>query len=243
MKRQIIVVMAVGLTIAACSDDRRRATSSDDAPKPSAWVQPPHIDGLRRDGGAILVRGAAGPGARVVLRGADGAAVAATADAAGRFELRLPPLDGDVLLRPEVQVGEDAAVSPETLVVIRGGAGPVALVAAGQPTVRLDAHGVLDAVDFDGKTLAASGHAPNGPPTVSIDGAKARVSSVGGEQWRALSADSGTQSVDVGGRVFTLPDMDGGASFSVERAGAGWKLTLPIAPQGRQTTWLPDIQP
>lgn len=243
MKRRIIVMMALGLTAAACSDDRRHATSDVDAPKPSAWVQPPHIDGMRREGQTLIVRGGAGANARVVLRRADGEAVAATADGAGRFELRLPPLSGDTLFRPEVQIGEDAAVAPETLVVIQGGAGPVALVAAGQPSTRLDAHGLLEAVDFDGKALAASGQWSNGLPTVTVDGAQARVSSGGDHAWRAMSSDVAARNLTVNGQGFALPDLNDGASLAVERAGDGWRLTLPVTPSGRQTTWLPDIRP
>lgn len=242
MKRRIIVLIALAAMTAACSDAHPGSTDPAEAQPTSAWVQPPHIDAVARDRGVIVVRGAAGPNARVVLRAGDGAAVAATADATGRFELRLPVLQGDVFLRPEVQVGEDAAASPETLIVVQGGAGPIALVASGRPTIRLDAHGLLDAVDHDGKTLAASGRAVGGLPSVSVDGVKAQVSPTGAVGWVALSADATPNSIDVGGRVFTLPEMGAGASFSVERAGDGWRLTLPVAPQGRQTTWLPDLR-
>ncbi|MDQ1153383.1 hypothetical protein [Brevundimonas sp. SORGH_AS_0993] len=243
MKCRIIVWMALSLMVAACSNGGRRVADDADAAEPSAWVQPPHIDGLSRDGQTLIVRGGAGPNARVVLRRANGEAVAGTADAAGRFELRLPALSGDVLFRPEVQVGEDAAVAPETLVIVQGGTGPVALVAAGQPSTRLDAHGLLETVDFDGKALAASGQSSGGLPTVVVDGVRARVWAGGGHAWRAMSSDAGARSLTVDGHVFSLPDLNGGGSLTMRRAGEGWLLTVPVAPKGHQTTWLPDIRP
>ena len=95
MKRRIIVmivaVMAAGAA-GACSDRAPTGAGAEGADKASPWVRPPMIDGVLRDGGGLVVRGAAGPNARVVLRAMDAAAVAVNADAAGRFDLRLPPL-------------------------------------------------------------------------------------------------------------------------------------------------------
>ncbi|GAW40827.1 hypothetical protein SH203_01227 [Brevundimonas sp. SH203] len=245
MKRRISVtivaaLLAPGVTLSACSRGEGGAVGPSGAQKASSWVRPPMIDGVTRDGAVLVVRGAADPNARVVLRAPDVAAVAVNADGAGRFELRLPPLHGDVRLTPEVQVGEDAAVSPETLVVIQGGAGPVALIAAGQPTLRLDGSGVLNAVDSDGSTLIASGPAGSKPPVVMIGGVQANVVQAARGQWRAMVGRSGAVGVAVDGQSFAYPgDADGGG-FSIARAGQGWRIIWPVAPGGHQSAWLPD---
>lgn len=241
MKRRIIVLIALAAATAACSDAQPGAKGRAKAQPTSDWVQPPHVDAVLRDGAVLVVRGSAAPDARVVLRAGDGDAIAATADSNGRFELRLPALQGDVFLRPEVQVGEDAAASPETLVVVQAGAGPIALIASGRPTIRLDVQGILSAVDYDGRTLAASGRTGEGAPAVLIDGQKAQAAPMGTGGWIAFSPDRSPRQIDVGGRNFTLPDLSAGAAPSVERAGDGWRITTTVAPQGRQTTWLPDI--
>ena len=249
MKRRIIVmivaVMAAGAA-GACSDRAPTGAGAEGADKASPWVRPPMIDGVLRDGGGLVVRGAAGPNARVVLRAVDAAAVAVNADAAGRFDLRLPPLNGDVVFTPEVQVGEDAAVSPETLVVVQGGAGPIVLIAAGQPTIRLDGMGVLDAVDPDGATLLISGQAGPKAPAVVVDGAAATPTPTTRGRWRAVVGRTGAGTVTVDGRSFDYPGGGGGGGAAsgagpvIARAGQGWRIDWPVAPGGRQSAWLPD---
>jgi len=240
MKRRMMVACVAVLAAAACSDQQGGVAGPTGADEASPWVRPPQIDGVTRDGGVLVLRGGAGPNARVVLRAPDTAAVATTADGAGRFELRLPPLSGDVRFTPEVQVGEDAAVSPETLVVIQGGAGPVALIAAGQPTVRLDGAEGLDAVDSDGATLMASGRTNGAAPSVNINGADMAPTAIGRGRWRAVIGQSGGATITVNGKRFDYPGAGATAGFVVERAGAGWRITWPVEPSGRQTTWLPD---
>lgn len=244
MKRRIIAMAAVSVTmvaaLSACSRDGEGAPRASDAAATSPWVQPPHVQTARRDGAMILVQGRAGPDARVVLRGADGAAVAVGADATGRFELRVPAPPGDVRLTPEVQVGEDAAPSPETLVLIRGGVGPIVLVAAGEPTVRLDGQGVLDAVDSDGSAVIVSGRSKGAPPVVLIDGERAEVMRGPGRGWRARSPGGGAATIDVDGTRFAFPGLGAQSDFTPVRAGEGWRLTWPTGPSGRQTVWLPD---
>lgn len=244
MKRRIIAMAAVSVTmvaaLSACSWDGEGAPRAADAEATSPWVQPPHVQTARRDGAMILVQGRAGPDARVVLRGADGAAVAVGADATGRFELRVPAAPGDIRLTPEVQVGEDAAPSPETLVLIRGGAGPIVLVAAGEPTVRLDGQGALDAVDSDGSAVIVSGRSNGAPPVVLIDGERAEVMRGPGGRWRARAPGGGAATIDVDGTRFAFPGLGAQSDFTPVRAGEGWRLTWPTGPSGRQTVWLPD---
>ena len=245
MKRRISIAIvaalaAAGAMLSACSRGDGGVAGPAGAEKASPWVRPPLIDGVTRDGGVLIVRGAADPDARVVLRAPDVAAVAVNADAAGRFELRLPPLYGDIRLTPEVQVGEDAAVSPEALVVIQGGAGPIALIAAGQPTIRLDGRGVLDAVDSDGSTLMISGPAGHKPPVVAVGGVAASVAPSSRGRWRAMAGRAGSVEIVVDGQAFDYPGDAGEGGFSIARAGQGWRINWPVQPNGHQSAWLPD---
>lgn len=240
MERRI-VIMVLAASVAACSDkDEATPRAATEAQAASAWIQPPRIDAVAADGADRLVRGIAGPGARVVLRGADGQAVAASADPAGRFELRVPAPSTPVLMTPEVQVGEDAAVSPDRLVLVPGG--PAALIAAGEATRRLDRAGPLDAVDFDGAAIRIVGRvsAQGSPPPVVVDGEAQAVTRLAGLRWRALSSGGGARSLVVGGRTYAYPGAGGEEGRGVSRAGQGWRISWPTPPQGRQETWLPD---
>jgi hypothetical protein len=244
MKRRIIapVVMAATLVAAAsgCSKQGERAATAVEEPTASVWVQPPQVEAATRDGTGVLVRGRAGPDARVVLRGADGAALAVAADGEGRFELRVPKAAGDIRLTPEVQVGEDAAPSPETLVLMGGGAGPLLLVASGEPTRRLDGRGALDAVDSDGAAVILSGRTDGGRPNVLVDGARAVVMQAADGAWRAMAPGGGAAVIEVDGARFAFPGFGSQSDYAPVRAGDGWRLTWPTGPSGRQTVWLPD---
>ena len=241
MKRRIVALIVASATFgaAACSND---AETSRDAAQPATavtWDQPPRIEAAVRQGASIILRGTAGPGARVVLRGMDGSATAAAADERGRFELRLATPSGDVMLAPEVQNGETASPSPERLVILR--AGPIALVSPGEPARRLDASGPLDAVDADGSVMVLGGRATR-TPAVTIDGAPMTPIQGRNGRWRLTADLTGAARITVDGRNYLFP---GGAStaataFAVRRAGGGWRADWTIPPSGRQSTWLPD---
>ncbi|WP_288757224.1 hypothetical protein [uncultured Brevundimonas sp.] len=240
MELRIVIMAMLVAGAGACSGEDEAAPQASEAPAGSAWIQPPRIDALAADGTDRLVRGAAGPGARVVLRGADGEAVAAAADSKGRFELRIPAPSAPVLLTPEVQLGEDASVSPDRLVLIPGG--PAALIAAGEATRRLDAAGPLDAIDSDGAALQIVGRAsPQGaPPTVVVDGAPEAVTRLSDGRWRVLVSGGGARSIVVGGRTYAYPGVGAPEGTTLARAGDGWRIGWPTPPQGRQESWLPD---
>jgi hypothetical protein len=238
MKRRIIAMAGLMAALSACSGSRESpADPTQPASGASSWVQPPRIEAVTRQGGGLVVRGRAGPGARVVLRGDGEAGSAVSADAAGRFELRMTPPVGEVLLTPEVQTGEDAAVSPDRLLLIANG--PAALVSPGGPTRRLDGAGPLEAVDFDGAALQLVGRSAEGRPVVTVDGAAMDVVPLGGGRWRAALTGGGPRLILVGGRAYAYPG-EGGAESDVARAGQGWRITLPTPPRGRQSVWLPD---
>lgn len=236
MKCRIVTLTALCVTVAACSDGNVQPKLADEASAASPWVQPPDIASAVVDGGTLVVSGVAGPGARVVLRGGDGAAAAVAADATGRFGLRMPAPTTAMVFTPEVLVGEVASQSPTRLVVIPGG--PAALMAPGQATRRLDGSGLLTGVDSDGGAIQIVGRGDT-PPPVAIDGQPISTAPLPGGGWRAVAMGAGGRRIEVGGRSYAYP---GGVSEQdgVERAGEGWRISMSTPPTGRQTTWLPD---
>jgi len=246
MKRRI----AGGLTLAlltllpGCSQDAAPEAEAGAERPVDAWVRTPAIRSAAHGPHSLILTGEAEPGARVVLRTDGGQAYAAAADSAGRFEIRMAPPAGHLLLRPEVQQGQDAILSPEILLVIDGGRGPVVLLRAGGAARRLDAGPALGAIDSDGRVMTASGATGSGPlPRVQLsDGPAAPTAGGPDGRWTALLGSSpGAATVRIGSAAFEWPgDAPRGEALSVERAGAGWRVGWAGPAGAWQTTWLPD---
>lgn len=240
--RKRLSLLIAGLVLAAgCSGERADPARTPQA-APSGWAIPPQISTVTRAAGGLTVSGHAGPNARVVLRGADDAAFAASADETGRFDIRMNPPAGDALLTPETQTGQDAAPAPERLLVLNGGQGPIALLTPGGGSVRLDGSGPLGAVDSDGRMLALSGQAAPGESVrVTIGGrVSIQVQADASGRWTATGGGGpGAVSVTVGERAYDYPG-EAGASTQATRAGAGWRLAWAGPGGARQVTWLPD---
>lgn len=226
--------------LAACSgepaDPRTEAAETV-----AGWAAPPRVEAVTRTASGLTVSGQASPGARVVLRGGDGLAFAASADDAGRFDIRMSAPAGDVLLTPETQTGQDAAPAPERLLIIAGGQGPMAMLAPGAPSRRLDGSGALGSVDSDGRMLALSGRGPAGQPVrLSLNGRPAAMPTADSAgRWTAVVGPAGAGRIAVGEAAYDYPGaVEGGAGAA--RAGAGWSIGWSIPAGGRQTTWLPD---
>jgi hypothetical protein len=238
-------VLLACIASAACSPPA--APEADKAQSPAAaagWTRPPMIRSVQRTTDGLIFSGEAEPGARVVLRSESGPAHAAAADADGRFEIRMTSPAGDLLLRPETQVGQDAAPSPDRLLIIAGGRGPVAILRAGGATRRLDAAPALGAVDSDGRMRLVSGEGAPGSAPIELQagGETGQVTPDAAGRWSLiLPPAAGPDAIRVGGRDFVWPgDGPDGAAFSVERAGAGWRVNWSGPAGGRQSTWLPD---
>lgn len=232
---------------AACSPPAPVAAEKARVPAAvGGWTRPPMIRSVQRIPGGLVFSGLAEPGARVVLRSDSGPAHAAAADDQGRFEIRVTAPVGDLLLRPETQVGQDAAPAPERLLIVAGGRGPVAILRAGAPTRRLDRAPPLGAVDSDGRMRLVSGRsAPAGAPIdLQAGGESGRVTPDASGRWSlVLTPSAGPDEIRVGGRSFTWPGEGGPDSgLRVERAGAGWRVVWSGPAGGRQTTWLPDAE-
>ena len=246
MKRAILSLVAATLAgaAAACSP----APPEQDKAGPEAagdWTRPPVIQGVERAGSALLVSGVAQTDGRVVLRGDDGAAFAASADSHGRFEIRVPAPTGHLLLRPETQVGQDTAPSPDRLLILAAGQGPVAVLRAGGPTRRLDAAPALGAIDSDGRMRLASGRVARGTDRVEVrsGGESLQVAPDAEGRWSVMLAPhDGPEQIQVAGRDFTWPgEAPASGALAVERLDSGWRIHWTGPAGARQSTWLPGV--
>lgn len=245
MKRAMLgkTAMAIPacLALAACSPSAAPQTPRVQAEAPAGWTRPPAIAAVQGTQGSLVFTGQAEPGARVVLRGESGAAYAAAADDRGRFEIRMAPPAGDLLLRPETQVGQDAALSPDRLLIVAGGRGPIAILRPGGPTRRLDRAPALGAIDSDGRMRLASGRSSSAVE-LQAAGESGRVTPDSSGRWSlALAPSAGPDEIRVGVRTFAWPgEGAAGGSLRVERAGEGWRVVWTGPAGARQSTWLPD---
>lgn len=207
------------------------------------WAMPPHIDSVERGPAGLIVHGRADPGARVVLRSADGAAVAASADARGRFDIRLAPAGNVMLLTPETQRGQEASPAARRLLILDGGRGPMALLSSGGPTRRLDAAPALGAADSDGRVLILSGVAEAGDQVAAgVAGGRQGQAVAGPDgRWSLTFDASGPAGLTVGPAAFDWPGAGaaGAGPLSARRTPGGWAVDW-TAPDGAAlSTWLP----
>ncbi|WP_240387246.1 hypothetical protein [Brevundimonas naejangsanensis] len=236
--------LVLGPALSAC-----RAPSRPDAgPEPAqaedgVWMATPRIASVvPKAAGGALVRGEAAPGARVILSGGDGAAMAAGADSRGLFELHIGAAALGQVLTPEIQIGQSTTPGPQRLLLAGEGGELAALLIDGEPSLRLTPGPALDAVDGDGRGLTASGRAAPGERVAVRAGSDVvhAVTDARG-RWIAVVPGVGDISVEigVGGRAFRYPGP-GAPADRAERAGGGWRVTRVLSGAARQTSWFPD---
>jgi len=242
MKRAMLSMAAAAL--AGCSQSPPEPAGGD----PQAtreWARPPVIERVERTGSVLAVSGVADAGARVVLRGDDGDAFAAAADSLGRFEIRVPAPAGHLQLRAETQVGQDAVPSPDRLVVLAAGRGPIAVLRPGSQTRRLDLAPALGAIDSDGRMRLASGRVAAGATTVEVESGGQTVEVVPDAEGRwsvILPARDGPEIVRAAGGEFAWPgEAAGSQEPGIERLASGWRIRWTGRAGAFQTTWLPDV--
>lgn len=207
------------------------------------WVSPPMIESVERGRVSLIVRGGMAPLGRVVLRSAGDTAYAAGADERGRFELRVQPPAADALFIVETRTGQDAAPAPYRMLASRDPAGPIALLAPGAASRRLDPAGPLDVIDSDGRALLASGRtSPGAVATISVGGGPATEARAGADgRWTQTLAAPGNAATDivVGGRRYFYPGPGDGDPV-LERVQGGWRSSWSLSPGSRQSSWFPD---
>ena len=75
---------------------------------------------------------------------------------------------------------------------------------------------------------------------MTINGVGVTATAIGRGRLRAVTGQSGAATITVNGKSFDYPGASGATGFVIERAGQGWRITWPVAPNGRQSAWLPD---
>lgn len=246
-KAAVVTGLAV-LVLGGCSPAPAQKTPAQPGAG-TGWTRPPVMAAVRRAPGGLIFTGTAEPGARVVLRSDSGVAYAAVANGVGRFEIRMVASPGDLLLRTETQVGQDSAPSPDRLLILAGGRGPIAILRTGGPTRRLDAAPSLGAIDSDGRMRLASGRTatPEQPVQVVVGAGTMPVAPGADGRWSlVMGPPAGADQIQVDGTAFDWPgdavDREGanGGGLTVERAGQGWRVAWSGPAGARQSTWLPD---
>lgn len=237
------LIALAGTAIAPAGCSRSPAAPTEEASAQlSRWIVPPQIESVEQAGDGLAVRGVAPRRGRIVLIASSGDSYAASADGAGRFEIRIPPLAQDVLFQPGVQSGQDVAVGTERLLIARDGL--VALLTLGGPSRRLDRTAPLVAVDSDGQALIVSGRtSPGAAVALSLNGSRipAKVDAEG--RWSVLlNAGAGAAVLGVDGARYLYPGGDAPArqGLTVTRAGDGRRVDWSPGSGGGQTVWFPD---
>lgn len=203
--------IAAALALSACG---RRAARVPDAPAPStgtAYAASPVVALVRAGAQGASLSGAAAPGAKVRLASPGGVAQFATADAAGRWRLTLPPLPQPAIFGLSETVG-GRQVQGEGYVLVSPD-GKAALLRAGTGAVRLDPRPspALGAVDFDadGGAVISGVAPPDSPVFLKVDGrqiAQARTDTAGRYVLTLSQAlPRGGHALEVSGDAFTNP--------------------------------------
>ncbi len=242
MKRSIVMLGAVTLLagIPACrAPDGPAASAASDE---QGWITPPRVETAVRDKDSLVLTGRTDPDGRVVLRAAGGVAYAVGADDAGRFEVRIAVPTTDTLFDVESQQGQIATPAPARLLIAADPKGPIALLAAGAPTRRLDQAGPLDVIDMDGEALLASGRTtPSASVTVDTEGRRFTTVADARGRW-ALNLPPQVASLTVGGRLYeNLANVTQTMEApKLERSGRGWLLSWQSNDGASQTSWFPQ---
>lgn len=244
MKRSICIsLFAAGL--AACSSPEWRESRATAAA--SEWAATPAIVSVARSAQVVRIGGVTEAEARVVLRAGDGAAYATGSDGDGRFSLNMPTPAVDTLFVVEGQRGEASVRAPYELLIGAAPSGPAALLADGAPTRRIDPSGPLDALDSDGRALAASGRAaPGAEVRLRIDGRPTIVVRAGPDgRWSAPLASSGAAplTLTINERRYLYPGPGVATAPLLEPAGEGWRAVRRLGDASWQSSWLPRALP
>lgn len=243
LRLSLSLALGLATALSACGAPKSDAEADTAEVQDADWMATPRITSvLSQASGGVLVRGEAAPGARVILSGADGSAVAAAADAQGRFELHVGPAAVGQILTPEIQIGQAMTPGPQRLLVVGEGGRLAALLTDGGASLRLTAGPTLDALDGDGRGLIASGRAdPGRKVAVQAGGGTAQGVADSHGRWSVVVPAVGDRAsdIEVEGRIFRYPGP-GTPTDRVERAGEGWRVTRQLSGAARQTTWFPD---
>lgn len=239
MKRPIASTLGLVavLSLSACGQPTLPA---EKAAHETGWIMPPVVDAVAASGRELVVTGQAAPLGRVVVMAGSDLAYAVGADAEGRFSLRVPRPAQDTLFTVEARLGQVGYPAPYRLLIGASPDAPIALLAPGAPTRRLDPGPALDAVDSDGRAAFLSGRAEPGR-SVLVRGLAERTAVADGQgRWRMAGAGDGSLQITVDGVAYSPMPVGAQAADGLERAGNGWRIAWTSPGGGRQSTWFPD---
>lgn len=212
----------------------------------ASWVTTPLIKTAQRTPSGLMLRGVTAPAGRVVVRGQAGVAYATSADEQGRFALRIASPATDTLFVVETQIGQEAAPAPYRLLVTRDVGGPIALLTAGGPSLRLDPTGPLDVIDSDGRAWLASGRGGLGQNvSVSTAGRTAIEIPVQPDGRWVAPMQGGAPEISVGGQSYVRPNAgrpEAVAGLTVTPVSGGYLVIWPTSDAAPQSSWFPDRQ-
>lgn len=239
MKRPIAKTLIIVAALVASGCGQPISPTATDAPAQDGWVMSPTIDAVTSLGSSLSISGQAAPLGRVVISGPGGQAYAVGADDQGRFDLRVPRPGRDTLFLVEARAGQLSYPAPYRLLLAAEPSGPVGLLSLGAPTRRLDPGGGLDAHDSDGTAAFLSGRATPGVAVAVVAGEARMVTAGPDGRWAVALPDAGLGLVSVGALSYA-PPVGPAPDGSLERSGAGWRISWSGPGGARQTTWFPD---
>lgn len=172
-KSAALMALASLALLAGCS---RKAAAPPDAPQTrqaeSGYATPPAVLKVTREGAGLRLTGRARPGAEVRLASPSGAAMSATADASGLWNLDLPPSPEGRIFGLSAMVGGRPVQAQGYILVTPQG--PAAQLRAGAAALRLDPQTspALGALDFDttGAAIVSGIAPPSGLVFLKLDG-------------------------------------------------------------------------
>ena len=245
MKRPIAAMLWLSLaSLGACGESGPEPVEPSGAE--SGWATPPVIEAVDREADDILVRGRAGAGSRVRLTASDGAAHGASADADGRFQMRLPQAETARLVQPSILRTGEIVPGEGWLFLPPGPDERAALLRPGSAAVRFS-DALVGAVDYDGSGLLVSGRAaPGAEVRVTVDGSPAGVALANADGryvarlpptpsgLHVIRATSGPATGAVSIQL-TAPETD---TFQASATDDGWRVIWPLPGGGSQATWI-----
>lgn len=245
MKRPIAAMLWLSLAgLAACGESGPEPV--DPTASQSTWATPPVIESVESGPEGILVSGRAGSGSRVQLTAAEGAAHGASADADGRFQVRVPAAEAARLVQPSILRTGEIVPGEGLLFLPPGRDGRAALLRPGAAAVRFN-DALVGAVDYDGGGVLVSGRAaPGAEVRVTVDGSPAGAALAGGDGryvvrlpstpagLHVIRATTGQATSAVSIRL-AAPE---GATFRASMTDSGWRVIWPLPGGGAQATWI-----
>lgn len=245
MKRPIAAMFCLSLaTLGACGESGPE--QAEPAASQSSWATPPVIVAVESGADGVLISGRATPASRVRLTAAEGAAHGASADAEGRFQVRVPTAETARLVQPSILRTGEIVPGEGWLFLPPGRDDRAALLRPGAAAVRFN-DAMVGAVDYDGGGVLVSGRAAPGVEVrVTVDGSPAGAALAGGDGryvvrlpptpagLHVIRATSGQATSAVSIRLET-PE---GATFRATTTDSGWRVIWPLPGGGAQATWI-----